>query len=68
MDVSLDSTVAKKSKRRRITELASNFLFTNSSVSKLSSGLQRSFGGAANSSISMIDEEDDTDAGTLKKR
>lgn len=56
MDISLDSTIAKRKKRRRITELASSFLAA-STTGRLSNVLQRSFGFHSNTSVGMIDED-----------
>ncbi|XP_074104810.1 rho guanine nucleotide exchange factor 3 isoform X2 [Cotesia typhae] len=56
MDISLDSTIIKRKKRRRITELASNFLAA-STTGRLSNVLQRSFGFHSNTSVGMIDED-----------
>ncbi|XP_043280127.1 rho guanine nucleotide exchange factor 3-like isoform X2 [Venturia canescens] len=68
MDVSLDSTLTLKTrKRRRITELASNFLFANSTSSRISNVLQRSFGGPSVNSNTTLDQEN-IDAATLRRR
>ncbi|XP_011300711.1 rho guanine nucleotide exchange factor 3-like [Fopius arisanus] len=57
MDISLDSTMMKRKKRRRITEFATNLLSSSTTTGRLSNVLQRSFGFQQNNSISMIDEE-----------
>ncbi|XP_063980426.1 rho guanine nucleotide exchange factor 3-like [Diachasmimorpha longicaudata] len=65
MDISLDSTMMKRKKRRRITEFATNLLSSSATTSRLSNVLQRSFGFQPNNSISMIDEE--VDVGSSKR-
>ncbi|XP_072753061.1 rho guanine nucleotide exchange factor 3 [Anoplolepis gracilipes] len=67
MDISIESDVGKKKKRRRITEVASS-LFSSSIVgSKLGNTLHRSFTIQPNSSdLSII--EDEADTGTLRRK
>ncbi|KAK0098084.1 hypothetical protein PV326_011383 [Microctonus aethiopoides] len=58
MDISLDSTIMKRKKRKTLTEFASNLLSGSTSGNRLSNALQRSFGFQANTTISIIDETD----------
>lgn len=63
MDISIDSDMGKKKKRRRITEVASS-IFSSSSTSKL----HRSFIIQPNVSDNLSVIEDEAEAGTLSKK
>lgn len=63
MDISIDSDMGKKKKRRRITEVASSIFSSSASASKL----HRSFTIQPNASdLSIV--EDEADTGTLRKK
>ncbi|XP_011638175.1 rho guanine nucleotide exchange factor 3-like [Pogonomyrmex barbatus] len=67
MDISMESDMGKKKKRRRITEVASSIFSTSAATSKLGNTLHRSFTIQPNSSdLSIV--EDETDTRTLRKR
>jgi len=67
MDISMESDIGKKKKRRRITEVASSIFSSSIVGSKLGNTLHRSFTVQPNSSdLSII--EDETDTGTLRRK
>ncbi|KAL0109620.1 hypothetical protein PUN28_014577 [Cardiocondyla obscurior] len=66
MDISMESDIGKKKKRRRITEVASS-IFSSAAGSKSGNTLHRSFTIQPNSSdLSII--EDEADTRTLRKK
>lgn len=67
MDISMESDMGKKKKRRRITEVASSIFSSSIVGSKLGNTLHRSFTVQSNASdLSII--EDEADTGTLRRK
>ncbi|KAL6427282.1 hypothetical protein ACFW04_008691 [Cataglyphis niger] len=67
MDISMESDIGKKKKRRRITEVASSIFSSSIVGSKLGNTLHRSFTTQPNSSdLSII--EDEVETGTLRRK
>ncbi|OAD61517.1 Rho guanine nucleotide exchange factor 3 [Eufriesea mexicana] len=66
MDISIESDVGKKKKRRRITEVASS-IFSSTPSSKQGNTLHRSFTIQANTT-DLLFVNNETDTGTLEKR
>lgn len=66
MDVSIESDVGKKKKRRRITEVASS-IFSSSSLTKQGNTLHRSFT-IHPSATDLSFAENEADTGTLRKK
>ncbi|XP_076245738.1 rho guanine nucleotide exchange factor 3 [Calliopsis andreniformis] len=67
MDISIESDMGKKKKRRRITEVASSIFSTSSVVNKQANTLHRSF--TIQPSVTDLSfVENETDTGTLKKK
>lgn len=67
MDISIDSDMGKKKKRRRITEVASSIFSSSVAASKLGNTLHRSFTIQPHSSdLSIV--EDEADTRTLRKK
>lgn len=64
MDISHDSSMIKRKKRKRLTEFATSLL-SSTSTTRLSSALHRSLGIPANNSVSIVEE--DIDAGPNKR-
>ena len=67
MDISIDSDISKKKKRRRITEVASSIFSSSTLGSKQRNSLHRSFTiQPSTPDLSFVNNE--TDTGTLKKK
>lgn len=67
MDISIESDVGKKKKRRRITEVASSIFSSSTLGSKQGNNFHRSFTIQPNTSdLPFVNNEADT--GTLKKK
>ncbi|CAK9831078.1 Rho guanine nucleotide exchange factor 3 [Anthophora retusa] len=67
MDISIESDMGKKKKRRRITEVASSIFSSSTLGSKQGNTLHRSFTVQSNTA-DLSFEDNETDTGTLKKR